>query len=402
MTSTTGLDAPADQAASVSAIGAALQHLDSDLIALRRSLHAHPEIGFDLPMSTAIIETMLADAGLSPARLARGTGLWVELGSGERTVGLRADLDALPLQETTGLSFASTIDGRAHACGHDVHSAAAVGAALALSKIDLPGKVRIIFQPAEEILGGAHAVLDEGLVDGLERIFTLHCEPQIAVGAVGSRIGALTAACDQLTVHLNGPGGHTARPQLTVDIVDALARIVTLVPGLAARKVDPRAALSVVFGAISAGNAPNAIPMQGSVGGTVRMLSRDAWAHAEGVITALIKDVIATTGGAAQIDYRRGVPPVINDEASFDLLRAAIVESVGEDHFYTAEQSMGGEDFGWYADKAPIAMGRLGVWSGIGPMSDLHQGSFQADERAIGIGAKVLAHAALGTLRQPN
>lgn len=400
VTSTAHTGAPFDQRTSAFAIGRTLQHLERDLVELRRSLHNYPEIGFDLPVSTATIETMLADAGLAPVRLRGGSGLWVDIGEGDRVVGLRADLDALPLQETTGLSFASRLDGRAHACGHDMHSAAAAGAALALAKTDLPGKVRVIFQPAEETLGGAHAVLDEGVIDGLERVFTLHCEPQIAVGTVGSRIGALTAACDQVDVHLSGPGGHTARPQLTVDIVDALARIVTIVPGLATRKVDPRASLSVVFGAINAGKAPNAIPMEGSLRGTVRMLSREAWADAEAVITGLITDIVAITGGNVKIDYQRGVPPVINDPASYNLLRTAIIGCVGEDHFYTPEQSMGGEDFGWYADKAPIAMGRLGVWSGSGPMSDLHQGGFVADERAIGIGANVLANAALLTLHQ--
>ncbi len=375
---------------------------ERQLIELRRQIHAHPELGVDVPHTTELIERRLLDAGLSPQRFRGGNGLFVDIGKGPRMVGLRADIDALPLQELTNLPFASRIDGRSHACGHDVHAAFAMGAALALAQVpNLPGRVRVIFQPAEETLGGAHMVIENGVLDGLERVFALHCEPQVEVGKAGTRLGAITAACDLVEIHMSGPGGHTARPHLSVDLVDALARVVTTVPGLTSRFVDPRDGLSVVFGAIEAGSAPNAIPSEGVVRGTVRALTRTGWMAAEDAVCRLVDEVAALTRAVVTIDYRRGVPPVDNDVTSFSLLRAAMAGVVGDEGVFMPEQSMGGEDFGWYADHVPVGMGRIGVYAGTGPMSDLHQGTFLADERAIVIGARVLAHAALGTLTSP-
>lgn len=376
---------------------------EHQLVELRREIHAHPELGDDVPHTTGLIERHLRAGGLEPRRFDGGSGLSVDIGQGERIVGLRADIDALPLQEQTGLPFSSRIDGRSHVCGHDVHAAFAMGAALALAHAgDLPGRVRVIFQPGEETLGGAHMVIDNGVLRGLERVFALHCEPRVEVGKVGTRLGAMTAACDLVEVRLSGPGGHTARPHLSVDLVDALARVVTSVPGLTSRRVDPRDGLSVVFGAIEAGSAPNAIPSEGLVRGTVRTLNRTGWTVAEDVVRSLIAEVVAPTRADVQIDYRRGVPPVDNDMASFSLLRTAMANAVGDDNVYIPEQSMGGEDFGWYADHVPVAMGRVGVYAGTGPMSDLHQGTFLADERAIVIGARVLAYAAARALRAPH
>ena len=373
------------------------------LVEVRREIHAHPELGADVPLTTALLEQQLRSAGLVPRRFRGGSGLCVEIGQGDRIVGLRADIDALPLQELTSLPFASRIDGRSHACGHDVHAAFALGAALALANAGgLPGRVRIIFQPAEETLGGAHMAIENGALRGLERVFALHCEPQVEVGKAGTRLGAMTAACDLIEIRLSGPGGHTARPHLSVDLVDALARVVTTVPGLTSRRVDPRDGLSVVFGAIEAGSAPNAIPSDGRVRGTVRTLTRTGWTVAEDVVRSLITEVVAPTRAEVQIDYQRGVPPVDNDMASFSLLNAAMARAVGDDNVFMPGQSMGGEDFGWYADHAPVAMGRIGVYPGTGPMSDLHQGTFFADERAIAIGARVLAYAAVGTLSAPR
>ncbi|PRZ33876.1 amidohydrolase [Antricoccus suffuscus] len=376
---------------------------ERQLIELRRQIHAHPELGIDVPHTTDLIERRLLEAGLSPQRFRGGNGLAVDIGQGPRIVGLRADIDALPLQELTNLPFASRIDGRSHACGHDMHAAFAMGAALALAQApELPGRVRVIFQPAEETLGGAHMVIANGILDGLERVFALHCEPQVKVGQAGTRLGAITAACDLVEIHLSGPGGHTARPHLSVDLVDALARIVTTVPGLTSRSVDPRDGLSVVFGAIEAGSAPNAIPSEGVLRGTVRTLTRAGWTAAEDAVRRLVDEVAALTRASVKIDYRRGVPPVDNDVTSFSLLRTAMAGVVGDDSVYMPEQSMGGEDFGWYADYAPVGMGRIGVYPGSGPMSDLHQGTFVADERAILIGARVLAHTAIGSLTSPT
>src|SRR3954454_211934 len=215
----------------------------AQLISTRRHLHAHPELAFAEFETTSFLEQRLR--GLGPRRLPTGTGLVVDVGSGDPVVVLRADIDALPLPDLKDVPYASTREGLCHACGHDVHTTVVLGVALALAEIGgLPGTVRIVFQPAEEVIpGGASEVVAAGVLDGASRAFALHCDPQVAVGQIGLRTGAITAACDRVEVTLTGPGGHTARPQLSVDLVDALGRLITDLPGLLSRQVDPRSGM---------------------------------------------------------------------------------------------------------------------------------------------------------------
>src|SRR5919202_3241724 len=312
---------------------------------------------------------------------------------------LRADIDALPLSDLKDVPYASTTEGLCHACGHDVHTTVVLGVVLALAALDdLPGTVRCVFRPAEELVpGGATNVVAAGVLDGASRAFALHCDPSVPVGRVGLRTGAITAACDRMDVTLTGPGGHTARPQLTVDLVDALGRLITDLPSLLSRQVDPRAGMSLVWGAVNAGVAANAIPQRGHLRGTVRVLDRDAWQDAEALLRSLVERVAATTGADVDVDYVRGVPPVVNDPRAVALLRSAALETVGAEGLRLSPQSMGGEDFGWFADVLPIALARLGTHGGGAPM-DLHRGTFDVDERAIPIGARLLARTALHAL----
>ncbi|MGY2129968.1 amidohydrolase [Blastococcus sp. SYSU DS0617] len=388
----------------VEKLGAAVddwvQAHEAQLVAVRRHLHAHPELAYAEVETTSFLEQRLREAGLAPRRLPSGTGLVVELGEGPGpTVVLRGDIDALPLADLKDVPYASTREGVCHACGHDVHTTVVLGVALALAAVDgLPGRVRCIFQPAEETVpGGATEVLAAGVLDGATRAFALHCDPSVPVGQVGLRTGAITAACDGIDVTLTGPGGHTARPHLTVDLVDALGRLITELPGLLSRQVDPRAGMSLVWGSVDAGVAANAIPQRGMLRGTVRVLDRDAWQGAEEVIRSLVAKVAAATGAAVEVDYVRGVPPVVNDPGSVALLRTAAVETVGAEGVVLSPQSMGGEDFGWYADRLPIALARLGTHGGGEPL-DLHRGTFDVDERAIAVGVRLLARAALHAL----
>jgi amidohydrolase len=372
---------------------------EAQLVATRRHLHAHPELAFTEFETTSYLEARLGEAGLKPRRLPTGTGLVCDVGSGHPIVVLRADIDALPLPDLKDVPYASTREGLCHACGHDVHTTIALGVAQALATLDgLPGTVRLIFQPAEEsIPGGATEVVAAGALDGTSRAFALHCDPSVPVGTIGLRTGAITAACDRIDVTLTGPGGHTARPQLTVDLVDALGRLITDLPALLSRQVDPRSGMSLVWGAVNAGIAANAIPQRGQLRGTVRVLDRDAWKNAEDLMRSLVERVAATTGAEVDVDYVRGVPPVVNDPRAVALLRAAAIETVGSDHVVLSPQSMGGEDFGWFADVMPIALARLGTHGG-GPPLDLHRGTFDVDERAIGIGVRLLARTALHAL----
>ncbi len=366
------------------------------LVSTRRHLHAHPELAFAEFETTAFLEQRLRAAGLAPRRLPTGTGLVCDVGTGDPTVVLRADIDALPLADLKDVPYASTRDGLCHACGHDVHTTVVLGVALALATLDgLPGRVRCVFQPAEETIpGGASEVVASGVLDGASRAFALHCDPSVPAGTVGLRTGAITAACDRIDVTLTGPGGHTARPQLTVDLVDALGRLITDLPGLLSRQVDPRSGMSLVWGAVNAGIAANAIPQRGALRGTVRVLDRDAWKGAEDMMRSLVERVAATTGAACEVDYVRGLPPVVNDPRAVALMRAAALETVGSEHVVVTPQSMGGEDFGWFAEVLPIALARLGTHGG-GPPLDLHRGTFDVDERAIGIGVRMMARTAL-------
>jgi amidohydrolase len=371
----------------------------SQLIATRRHLHAHPELGYAEFETTSFLEQRLRHHGLTPRRLPTGTGLVVDVGSGAPVVVLRADIDALSLADLKDVPYASTREGMCHACGHDVHTTVVLGVAIALASMDgLPGTVRCVFQPAEETVpGGATEVVASGVLDGASRAFALHCDPSVPAGKIGLRTGPITAACDRMDVTLMGPGGHTARPQLTVDLVDALGRLITDLPGLLSRQVDPRAGMSLVWGAVNAGIAANAIPQRGQLRGTVRVLDREAWKDAEDLMRSLVERVAATTGAEVEVDYIRGVPPVVNDPRAVALLRAAALETVGSDHLVLSPQSMGGEDFGWFADVMPIALARLGTHGG-GPPLDLHRGTFDVDERAIGVGVRLLARTALHAL----
>jgi amidohydrolase len=371
-----------------------------DVVAWRRAVHALPELGRAEHRTTAFVARQLLAAGLEPRTLPGGTGLVCDIGYGERCVALRADLDALPLQETTGLPFASTVDGVMHACGHDAHTAVVLGAGLALAAApSLPGRVRLIFQPAEEVQpGGALDVIADGAMEGVQRIFALHCDPRLEVGKLGTRVGPITSACDLLEIRLTSPGGHTSRPHLTADLVEALGLLVTQLPLLLTRQVDPRSGTVLVWGAVQAGDAANAIPQHGLLRGTLRTADHATWGELEDKIRTLVASVLAPTGVGYVLQHVRGVPPVVNEAGSAGMLAGAAVSVLGSEAAVGTEQSSGGEDFAWYLEHVPGAMARLGVWPGHGPMRDIHQPTFDLDERALPFGVRVLAQAALAAL----
>ena len=374
-------------------------HAD-DVVGWRRALHAVPELGRAEHRTTALVARQLHAAGLEPRTLPGGTGLVCDIGYGDRCVALRADLDALPLQEDTGLLFASTVDGVMHACGHDAHTAIVLGAGLALASAPvLPGRVRLIFQPAEEVQpGGALDMVADGATDGVQRIFALHCDPRLEVGKLGTRVGPITSACDLLEIRLTSPGGHTARPHLTADLVEALGLLITQLPLLLGRQVDPRSGTVLVWGAVHAGEAANAIPQHGLLRGTLRTADHATWNELEDKIRTLVAAVLAPTGVGYVLEHIRGVPPVVNEAASSGMLADAAAAIRGPEASVGTEQSSGGEDFAWYLEHVRGAMARLGVWSGEGEMKDIHQPTFDLDERALPFGVRVLAQAALSAL----
>lgn len=408
--------------------------LRAELIAFRRDLHMHPELGHREFRTTAAIKARLEQAGLAPRVLASGTGLVCDIGTERRDadggagadgrdargaygdgypgagvrrddgrpfLALRADIDALPIPDTKSVPYRSTVPERAHACGHDVHTTVVLGAGLVLAELAregrLPHPVRLIFQPAEEVLpGGAADAIEDGVLDGVGRIIAVHCDPRVDVGRLGLRVGPITSACDRLEVTLNGAGGHTARPHLTTDLVTATAKVATEVPALLGRRVDTRSGLALTWGRIASGHACNVIPQQAELSGTVRCLDLPGWRAAPDLVHAAVEEVATLHRAKFEINYVRGVPPVVNEPDVTELLRRAMSARRGEDAIEDTEQSLGGEDFSWYLEHVPGAMARLGVRRvGDTARRDLHRGDFDVDEEAIEVGVELFTAAAL-------
>ncbi|MET9766295.1 amidohydrolase [Streptomyces sp. NPDC006415] len=396
---------PAGQPGGGALPGRLSDELRAELIAFRRDLHMHPELGNQEFRTTAAIKDRLEKAGLKPRVLAVGTGLMCDVGEWDGVtpmLALRADIDALPIPDTkAGVPYRSTVPDRAHACGHDVHTTTVLGAGLVLAGLDrqglLPNAVRLIFQPAEEVLpGGAVDAIESGVLEGVGRIIGVHCDPKVDVGRIGLRVGAITSACDRLEITLDGPGGHTARPHLTTDLVTAAARIAVDVPALLARRVDARSGLALTWGRLETGHAPNVIPQHAELSGTVRCLNLDAWRDAPDLVHAAVDEVAGMHRAKSVINYVRGVPPVVNDAESIGLLDAAMTERRGSYAIEDTEQSLGGEDFSWYLEQVPGAMARLGVRTpGDTRGLDLHRGNFDVDEEAITVGVELFTASAL-------
>ncbi len=378
------------------ALGDTIATLEPELVEIRRDLHTHPELSGEETRTTALVAKRLAEADIR-VRPLPGTGLIADLGAEQAAyrVALRADLDALPVAERSGVPWASERGGVCHACGHDVHTAALLGAGLALRAHDEELRergigVRLLFQPAEEVIpGGALGLIAAGALADVDAVFALHCDPSLEVGRVGLRDGAITAACDRITVRLSGRGGHTSRPHLSEDLTYALAKVVTEVPAALSRRLDPRAGVALVWGAINAGHAANVIPASGECIGTLRMLDAGTWEHVGPVLDEIVAGVVAPYGVTAHLERVKGVPPVVNHPEAIDAYReaATLAGLVAT----TTSQSLGGEDFAWYLQNVPGAMARLGTRTPGGPAYDLHQGDLVIDEDAIGFGARLLA-----------
>ncbi|WP_342319113.1 amidohydrolase [Corynebacterium mayonis] len=375
------------------AVNAWLEENRDIVIGWRRHLHAHPELSNLEVETTKFISDVLKGHGLSPVPFP-GTGLYVDVGpsEGERLT-FRGDIDALGVPELTGLEYASNTPGVSHACGHDIHTTIVLALACALASIqdELDHGIRLIFQPAEEVMGsGAVDVIEWGGLNNVAAIYALHVEPHLRVGQIGVRAGAITSAADIISLEIKGPGGHTSRPQMTADVVYALGAVITQLPALMSRRVDPRTGTLVVFGNVAAGIAANAIPEHGILRGTVRTADIATWRTLETKLTEMIDQIIAPTGCSYTLDYQRGVPPVLNDDVATSLIVAA-GRSIDPHAVVAAQQSSGGEDFSWYLEHVPGSMVRLGAWSGKGPKQDLHQGDLNVDERSIGVGVRLFA-----------
>jgi amidohydrolase len=382
---------------------------EQELINFRRDLHAHPELAFAEHRTTAKIIERLTAAGLEPRRLPSGTGVLCDIvpngdsGAGRAMIGLRADIDALPIEDGKKVGYRSQNPGRCHACGHDVHTTVVVGTGLVLAQLRdlglLAKPVRLIFQPAEEASpGGAPVAIDAGALDGLDEVYALHCDPRTDVGSIALRVGPITSASDLVRVRVTGRGGHTSRPHLTADLVTVIAKIAVDTPMLLSRRIDPRGGTSLVWGRIDAGTAANAIPEAGELEGTIRSLQISGWRDAQRALPELIRQVAAPFGAEVEVTISPGVPPTVNHAGGVRRLIEAADAILGEDAVTETQQSLGGEDFSWMLEKTPGAMARLGVRSpGANEIIDIHQPRFDPDEAAISVGVRLFSQLSTAT-----
>lgn len=380
-------------------LDAAVARHEADLVAFRRRLHMFPELSGAEVVTTDEVIDRLSLAGLDPKRLKRGTGLVCDVGEGGPVVIVRADLDALAMSDEKPVPYQSRVEGVAHACGHDVHTTIVMGVGLVLQdlwpQLRTPGTVRLVFEPAEEsIPGGAPDVIDEGWCRGVGSALGVHCDPKTDLGRIGLRVGPITSASDLVEIEFIGPGGHTARPELTVDTVRWAARVATDLPELVAEATDGQ--LSVVFGAINGGDAPNVIPTRVSLRGTARTPDADTWDRATDVVSSALATLTVGADVGTRLVHVRGVPPVVNDAAVVESVRAATAAVGGPGMEIEAAHSRGGDSFAWFGREVPSAYFRLGTHdpASPGPRLDIHSGTFDVDERCVALGVKVLVESA--------
>jgi amidohydrolase len=378
--------------------------LSERLIAIRRDIHAHPEIGNHEHRTTALIVDHLERAGLVAKVLPVGTGAYCDVLPGgfddsSGLVGLRADIDALTIPDGKTVDYASKNPGVCHACGHDVHTAILLGVGIVLSRLRdldmLPRGVRLIFQPAEETSpGGALQAIEGGVLHDLTEIYALHCDPRTDVGKIALKVGPITSSVDQVNIVLRGTGGHTSRPQLTQDIIGALGALATMTQLLLSRRIDPRSGVSLMWGSMHAGSVANAIPRTGEIVGTLRALDAEGWQLAKQLIPELAAEIVRPFGVEVEVAVTDGVPPAVNHARGVRRLARAAEEMLGPHSVTATEQSLGGEDFSWMLQQVPGALGRLGVRTPGEICPDIHQSTFVVDERCIPVGLKVLAEVA--------
>ncbi|MEQ9668831.1 M20 family metallopeptidase [Coleofasciculus sp. G2-EDA-02] len=374
------------------------QELAPRLIEIRRHFHAHPELSGQEYQTAAYVAGVLSSCGIVVQEGIGKTGVIGELvgGTDERLVAIRTDMDALPITEATALEFASRKMGIMHACGHDVHTTVGLGTAMVLSGLgaELPGNVRFLFQPAEEIAQGANWMVQDGAMNDVSAIFGVHVFPSIPGGSIGVRYGALTAAADDLEIFIMGESGHGARPHEAVDAIWIAAQVITTLQQAISRTQNPLRPIVLTIGQINGGRAPNVIADQVHLAGTVRSLHPETHANLPEWIESIVASVCQMYGARCEVNYRRGVPSVQNDLALTQLLEASAKEAWGSERVQILpESSMGAEDFAMYLEHAPGTMFRLGVGFKDKPNYPLHHPQFEVNESAIITGVVTLAYA---------
>ncbi|PLZ95360.1 hydrolase [Fischerella thermalis CCMEE 5198] len=371
------------------------------LIEIRRHIHSHPELSGQEYQTAAFVAGVLSSSGLHVQEGVGKTGVIGELqGTGEdkRILAIRTDMDALPIQERSGLEFASRIEGIMHACGHDVHTTVGLGTAMILAQIaeEISGKVRFLFQPAEEIAQGASWMVADGAMDQVSGILGIHVFPSIPAGSIGVRYGALTAAADDLEIIIMGESGHGARPHEAIDAIWIASQVITTLQQAISRTQNPLRPVVLSIGKINGGRAPNIIADKVQLLGTVRSLHPETRANLPNWIERIVASVCNSYGAKYQLNYRQGIPSVQNDYFLTQLLQSSAEEAWGSDRVQVlSEPSLGAEDFSVYLERSPGSMFRLGVGFKDRVINyPLHHPQFEIDESAIVTGVVTMAYTA--------
>ena len=379
--------------------------LKETLVELRRRIHQHPEKGFQELITAQLVADTLAPLGIRVKRGVGKTGVVGDLGADGPMVAIRADMDALPIQEVNDVPYASRTPGVMHACGHDAHTATLLGSAMLLSRIELPGRVRFLFQPCEEGndpegKSGAARMVDDGAMTGVDAVIALHVDPRLETGQVTVGDGPICAAADAFRATVVGSGCHGAFPHLGVDPVFISAQVITAIQGIVSRRVDPTEPAVVTVGSIHGGTAGNVIPPEVQLRGTIRSLDEEVrqqlWADLRKAF-----EVTRTLGGDFQLEIEEGFPVLANDATIAGLVRQVAADLLGMDNVHPERPEMGAEDFSILASQAPGAMFSLGVKHVGSEMTlQLHSPNFDLDEEALPIGAAIFAETALRYLTE--
>ncbi|GAC1341581.1 MAG: M20 family metallopeptidase [Acetobacteraceae bacterium] len=383
-----------------SAIAEATRAVEPRLIVVRRDLHAHPELAFEEVRTAGVIAAELTRLGIAHQTGIGKTGVVATIAGGRPgpTLAIRADMDALPIHEQTGLAFASTTDGKMHACGHDIHTSTLLGVAAVLQGMapQLSGTVRLLFQPAEEALGGAAAMIEDGAMQGVDMALGFHNHPDMPVGRFGFVRGACLAASDRFDITVRGRSGHAAQPHDAIDPIVAACSLVTQLQTVVSREVAPIHPCVVTVGAIHAGTVANIIPDVCTLRGTVRTLHPQARERAEAAIRRLCAGLEAGMRVECDIDYTSGVPPLVNHDGMLDRTLVSVRAQFG-DVVEEGVPSLGGEDFALIANMVPAFHLRVGS-AQPGRGDKLHNSGYQPDEACIGLGVQALSRAAVDIL----
>jgi len=383
-----------------SAIDTITAEIEPRLVELRRDIHAHPELAFEEVRTAGVVAAELEKLGIEHKTGVGKTGVvgYIQGGQPGPTLLIRADMDALPIHEATGLPYASTVDGKMHACGHDIHTTTLLGIGAVLKELAprLRGNVRLMFQPAEEKASGAAAMIEDGVMDGVDMALGMHNRPEIEVGRFGIVRGPTTASTDLFDIRIEGQGGHSARPFLAKDPLVAAAQLVTQISTIVSNDINAFHACAIAVGAIHAGDAHNVIPNSCELRGTVRSREPEARKAAEEAMRRLIAGIEITAGVKCHLDYKHGVPALVNDDRIVDPTIKAIREQIGDvaDDWVA---SMGGEDFSLVSDRVPAF--RLLIGSKQPGRNDkVHTPTYQPGEESIGFGVRALSRAAIDLL----